>query len=383
MPFTVLNFYLLAGLIFFSLSCATAKTGTDQFTPERAALPATLEMARAIDFSRGGGILKPVTPAGKTFAMSFGPKLVELKGSYVEKHEQATAPSNPLPDGKLRRYLNLLATSSFAGSGFTGEGELSYSPLNSLPGQCTCKDWPRMVRFGLKSHWEGLRYGSDYKSTDRGFVSSTGTTTDQTRDEAQLWGEHSLGPFNIHGSIGESWEKLLDTNGFRVARGATAAFSFNRLQWGAMLASTYEWVEQRAVLNQETTVFTNTLTASYRPFDFLSVNPNFSIKEERNPYTSIRTETPRTELFFAYVPFRDAFKLTGATSFARSFGGDGLNNVRTFATTTALDWKLGNFLGKDDTLSFNFNYNQQQDFMSSGNSHNDLSGMLQLRITGF
>ena len=38
--------------------------------------------------------------------------------------------------------------------------------------------------------------------------------------------------------------------------------------------------------------------------------PNFSIKEERNPYTGIRTETPRTELIFAYTPFRDA-KLTG------------------------------------------------------------------------
>jgi hypothetical protein len=155
------------------------------------------------------------------------------------------------------------------------------------------------------------------------------------------------------------------------------------MQWGAVLASTYEWVEQRAVLNQETTVFTNTLTASYRPFDFLSINPNFSIKEERNPYTRIRTETPRTEFLLVYVPFRDAFKLTGATSFARSFGGDGLNNGSTFATTAALDWKLGNFLGKDDTLSLNFNYNQQQDFMSSGNSLNGRSGMLQLRITGF
>ena len=54
--------------------------------------------------------------------------------------------------------------------------------------------------------------------------------------------------------------------------------------------------------------------------------PNFSIKEERNPYTGIRTETPRTELIFAYTPFRDA-KLTGATSFARSFGAEGLNTA--------------------------------------------------------
>ena len=120
----MLKFYLLAGLIFFSISCATTKTGMDQITPELPASAATLEMARAINVSRDESILKPVSPAGKTFVMSFGPKLVELKGSYIEKLEQATAPSNPLEDGKLRRYLNLLATSSFADSGLTGEGEL-------------------------------------------------------------------------------------------------------------------------------------------------------------------------------------------------------------------------------------------------------------------
>jgi hypothetical protein len=275
-----------------------------------------------------------------------------------------------------------LATSSFAGSGLTGESELLYSPLNSLSGQCACKEWPKMLRLGLKSRWEGLKYGADYKSTDRGFVSINGVATDQTRDEAQLWGEHNLGLFNIRGSIGESWEKPLDSNGLRVTRNATAALKFNRSQWGAQFVSSYEWIEQDAIQNQQTTAFTNTLAGSYRPFDVLSVNPNFSIKEERNPYTGIRTETPRTELIFAYTPFRDA-KLTGKTSFARSFGAEGLNTASGFGTTAAIDWRIGKFLGKDDFLSLNFNYNQQPDFIPSANPQKDLSGTLQLRITGF
>lgn len=314
--------------------------------------------------------------------MSLGSKLVELKGSYVEKHEQATAlRSNPLYDGELRRYLNLLATSSFGG--FTGEAELSYSLLNSLPGQCPCEDWPRMVRVGLKNRWRGLRYGADYKSLDRGFVSIEGATIEQARDEGVLWGEHSLGPFNIRGSIGESWEKLLDGSGLRVTRSVMTSLNFDRSQWGARFLSSYEWVEQGAVLNQETRVLTNMLAGSYRPFNVLWVSPHFSIKEERSPYTGARTETPRTELIFAYVPFRNSFKLTGTTSFARSFGSEGLNNVRTFGTAAAVDWRIGKFLGKDDFLSFNLNYNQQLDFISPANSYSDLSGMLQLRITGF
>ncbi len=377
------KFYLLAAVVLFSLSCSTAKTELPQISPEPVVSPAAPEMFHPTDFSQADGIPKPVTSAGNAVLLSFGPQLLELKASYLERREQTTDLNDVLPDGKLRRYLNLLATSSFGGSGFIGESEISYSPLNSLQGMCACKDWPKMLRLGLKSGWGGLSYGANYKSTDRGFVSITGATTDQTRDEGELWGERTFGPFSIRGSMGESWEKLLDTNVLRVTRSATTSLNFNRPQWGAKLASSYGWVEQGPGSNQETTVFTNALAASYRPLSFLSVNPNFSIKEERNPYTGIRTETPRTELVFAYTPPRDSFRVTGATSFAQTFNGDGLNNTRIFGTRAALDWKIGKFFGKDDTLSFNLNYNQQPDLIPSVNSHTDLSGMLQLKITGF
>ncbi len=375
------KFYFLAALIFLS-SCTTATTELSQIPTEPAASH-TFAMPDPTMFSQTDAAPKPAVPAGKSLFLSFGPKLLELKASYLEKGDAPNEPNSTLQDGNSRRLFNLRATSAFAGSGLTGEGELSLSPLNPVAGQCACKDWPRMLRLGLKNRWEGLSYGADYKSIDRGFVPLAGTAADQTRDEGQFWGEHSLGPFNLRGSIGESWEKLLDVNGLRVTKNATASLNFNRSEWGAKFASSYEWIDAGAALNQEMTALTNALTGSYRPFAFLTVNPNFSIREERNTYTGTRTETPRTELIFAYAPVRDGLRLTGTTSFARSFGADGLNNIKTFVTSAAVDWKLGKFLGKDDSLSFNLNYNQQVDFISSGNSHNDLSGMLQLRITGF
>ena len=187
----------------------------------------------------------------------------------------------------------------------------------------------------------------------------------------------------IRGSVAELWEKLLDTNSYRVTRTATTSFNLNRSQWGGMFASSYGLVDQGAQINQQTMVFTNTVTGSYRPLSFLSLNPNFSLKEEWNQSTGIRTETPRTELMLTDAPYRDSFKLIGGTSFARTFSGDGLNNFRTFGTVAAMDWKLGKFLGTDDILSVNLNYNQQLDFISSGNSHNDLSGMIRIRVIGF
>jgi hypothetical protein len=380
--FAMPKFGFLAALVFFSLSCATARIERAQISPESVTSLGTFEIPR-IYSPNSDSISSPPVLDGKTLVVDFGPKLVNLKASYLEKREPVNALNADPQESESRRHLNLLATSSFGGSGVTGESELAYSPLNSLPGQCTCKDWPKMFRFRLKSRWEGLRYGADYKSIDRGFVSLAGIGTEHTRDESQLWGEHGLGPFNVRGSIGESWEKPLETDGSRVSRGATLAFSLNRPQWGAMLASTYQWVEQRPSPNQDATVLTNTLTGSYRPFSFLTVNPNFSITEERNQYTGIRTGTPRTELTFAYTPPLDSFKLIGGSSFARTVSADGLNNFRTFGTTAALDWKLGRFLGEDDILSLNLNYNQQLDFTSSTNSHNNFSGMLQLKIFGF
>jgi hypothetical protein len=375
---SVLKFYLLAGLIFLSLSCATVRTKLSQPAPELDVAPTT---PHPPGFSQADGTQKLAAPTGKTLVMSFGPKLLELKASYLEKREQAGDLNSTLQDGKLRQYLDLLATSSFGVNGLTGEGDLSYSLLDSLQSQCACKEWPKLLRLGLKNRWGSLSYGADYKSVDRGFVSIAGAATDQPRDEGQLWAEHSFGLFNIRGSIGESWEKLADTNGLRATKRATASLNFNRSQWGANLTSSYEWIEQGTVPNQETTVFTHALAGSYRPLSFLSLSPNFSIREELNQNTGVRTETPRTELIFAYTPFPDALKLTGVTSFAQSFGSDTSNNVRTFGTTAAVDWKIGKFIGQDDILSFNLNYNQQLDSISLSNSH--LFGLLRLRIAGF
>ncbi|HSF59223.1 MAG TPA: hypothetical protein VLD83_14220, partial [Candidatus Binatia bacterium] len=158
--FAMSKLIFFAALIFFSVSCTIATTDKPQFALEPVALPAVPDLPETIHSPYSNDILKPAPLAGKTIVVNLGPKLVELKASYLEKRE----PANPLnvnpQENELRRYLNLLATSSFGVGGLTGESELAYSPLNSLPSQCACKDWPRMFRLGLKNRWAGLRYGA-------------------------------------------------------------------------------------------------------------------------------------------------------------------------------------------------------------------------------
>jgi hypothetical protein len=369
---------LLSAVLLLSVSCATISTEDS----DRAQEPSSFESSFA-SFERLAEIQDRAKPIENSFSLNFGPQLLNVKASYLEKAELAPATIVNSPQPSLRRYLKLLGSSSFGGSNLTGEGELTYGSGNNVPGDCDCLDWPRMMRLGIKTRWQGLRYGADLKSVERGFVTISGIESAEQRDEGQLWGEYNLGPFNLRGSVAESWEELLDANRHRVTRAAATAVQLNRSVWSGTLSSSYGLVEQGADLNQETRVFSNRLAGLYRPFSVLSLGPSIGIKHEWDTATGYRSETPTAEFAIIYTPVRDKFRLTGGTSFTRTLNRYALTDIMTIGTRAIIDWKIGHFLGRDDTLSFNVNYNKQRDVIATGNSSDHLSGILQLKITGF
>lgn len=377
----VAKFFLSAVLLSLSVSCATISTEA----PDRAQEPSRFDSFESsfTSFERLAEIQDRAKPIENSFSLNFGPQLLNVKASYLEKAELVPATTVDSPQPNLRRYLKLLGSTSFGGSNLTGEGELTYGSGNTVPGDCDCLDWPRMMRLGIKSRWQGLRYGVDIKSVERGFVTISGIESAEQRDEGQLWGEYNLGPFNLRGSVVESWEELLDANRHRITRAATTAVQLNRSVWSGTLLSTYGLVEQGPDLNQETTVFSNRLAGLYRPFSVLSLGPSIGIKHEWDTATGYRTESPTTEFAIIYTPVRDKFRLTGGTSLTRTFNRYALTDIMTVGTRAIVDWKIGNFLGRDDTLSFNVNYNRQRDLIATGNSSDHLSGILQLKISGF
>ena len=377
----VAKLLLSAVLLLLSVSCATISTEA----PDRAQEPSRFDSFESsfTSFERLAEIQDRAKPIENSFSLNFGPQLLNVKASYLEKAELAPATIVNSPQPSLRRYLKLLGSSSFGGSNLTGEGELTYGSGNNVPGDCDCLDWPRMMRLGIKTRWQGLRYGADFKSVERGFVTISGNESAEQRDEGQLWGEYNVGPFNLRGSVAESWEELLDANRHRVTRAAATAVQLNRSVWSGTLSSSYGLVEQGPDLNQETTVFSNRLAGLYRPFSVLSLGPSIGIKHEWDTATGYRSESPTTEFAIIYTPVRDKFRLTGGTSFTRTLNRYALTDIMTIGTRAIIDWKIGNFLGRDDTLSFNVNYNRQRDLIATGNSSDHLSGILQLKITGF
>ena len=315
--------------------------------------------------------------------MSLGPELLELKASYLEKRDQAAAVNGLWREEKVQRYLNVLGTSLLGGSGFVGEAELTYTPVDAFPGQTLGSEWPKTLRVGVKNRWQDISFGADYRSIDRGFLSITGARTEQARDEGQVWAERFFGPIKLRGTVGQSWEQLPDSREMRVTRSATASFNLTRSQWGGTFTSSYALMEPATALDPPLGVITNSFTGSYRPLGSFSLGPNFSLRHEWNRNTGALTESPSTGFSFAYTPSREPYKLSGGTSFSRSLSAEGSKDLTSVNTAAIFDWRLGAFLGKEDLLSFNLNYNHQLDEMASPRYRANFLGMLQFKVTGF
>lgn len=381
--FIVLKFVFLPALLFLCLSCSTQATQSQQLSSPIAPSPSSFEAAALTDSFETNSVVKGVKSAPSTVSMSLGPQLLELKASYLEKRDQPAAVNGLLHEEKVQRYFNVLGTSLLGGSGFTGEAELTYSPLDVFPGQNFASEWPKTLRVGVKNHWEAINFGADYRSIERGFVSITGARTEQTRDEGQFWAERIFGPIKLRGSVGQSWEQLPDSRDMRITRSAATSFNLTRPQWVGTLTSSYALMEPATAFDSPLGVITNSLTGSYRPFSSLSLGPSFTLRQEWNRNTGARTESPETGFSFAYTPVREAYKLSGGSSFTRSLSADGSKDLTTVNTGAMFDWKLGAFLGKEDLLSFNLNYHHQLDEISSPRSRTHFLGMLQLKVTGF
>jgi hypothetical protein len=319
----------------------------------------------------------------KSFSLNLGPQVVKLKTSFVEKKEPQEDLNGITENGLSRRYLNFHAMSSSPAGGLITEGEFSYSLLDSLEPQCDCGEEPRMLRLSLKDRWAGFSFGADYKSLGKGFTALTGEKMDQSRDEGWVWGERSLGPLNLRGTVGESWERLTEVNEFRLTKTATTGINFNRARWGGGWVSTFSLVGEGEDGSDDRTVFTQTLTGAYRPVSGLTLGSSLSIKQERNTNTGIKIDTPGAGLTVLYTPFREGFSLNGSTAYTRTFNAGGSSNGGTVDLIAGMNWKLGKFWAKDDVLSFNLKYNRQLDFASPGASQEDFAGMLQLKIFGF
>jgi hypothetical protein len=303
--------------------------------------------------------------------------MVELKTLYLEKsekHESGAAPAS----APRQRYVDVLATTSQFEGGLIGEGELAYSTLGLLTAG---PEPPTMLRLGLKARWRNLSYGADYRSIGRGFISINGVRFDNARDESQFWGEYTFGWIRVRGLLGELWEKTANDQ-LILTKTVATSLNFNKAAWSGTWMSSYALVGQGTGDRPDTVVFTNAFTASYRPMNVLSIEPNLSFKEELDQRTGARTETPAASLAVLCTPLKD-LQLAGRASYARSLTRYGLNDSSALDSAAALNWRIGKSAASEQFLSFQIDYQNQFYFNSPGTSYENLAAMVQFKIAGF
>ena len=208
-------------------------------------------------------IARPVT---SSFALEVGPKLVEVKATYTEQRGSDSvnsAGTNTTSATQSGRYLDLFAPLvSRLTASLSVRAELAYS---GVPGAGVGNELPAMSRLTLRGNWGLANYGANYRTFGSGFVSTAGLKFDNPRDEREAWGEYDFKLFRLKGSLGESWERRLDTGELTLAKTAATSFNWKRGDWSAL--SFNELFDHRSRRNgdRQTTAFSNGVSLTGRP----------------------------------------------------------------------------------------------------------------------
>jgi hypothetical protein len=300
----------------------------------------------------------------------------------LEKRREDSAPAaflNPPRATQWGKYFDLFAVSSQFSGKLVGESELAYSTLglSTLPEQ-----QPIMTRLGLKGSWGKVGYGISYRAFGSGFVSMSGANVEHPRDEKQLWAEYDFGLFRFRGAGGETWEKHSATHHLTLTRTAGGSLNLAKPDWNASLSSSYSEIGQEESLSRKTLAFTNGVALAYRPVGYLTLEPNLGFKQEWDPITGLKTDTPSAAFALACTPSQN-FQLTARTSYAKGVSDDPLKDASTVNTAASLNWKIGkSFLG-EQSLSFHLDYRNELRPNLPANSQENLTGMIQFKIGGF
>lgn len=357
-----------------------AQTHDSEFVPTDT--PGAIDLFPS-SFARIDGTLRDFNrPSKTTFAVELGPKLVELKATYWEKRQEEGLPVGSLSDPRttnLGRYFDLFATSSRFDGRLVGESEFAYSALgfSSLTEQ-----QPIMSRLGVSGRWDKAGYGVSYRSFGRGFVSLTGAKVEHDRDESQIWSEYDFGLFRFRGAAGETRETNSATNDLMLTRTAATSFHLAKPNWSALYSSTYSWIGHGEESSHQTFAFANGFALVYRPATMFTIEPNVNFRQEWDPATRFKTNTPSAGLALAYAPFRD-LQVIGRASYARDLSEDPLKNASIVNTTAALNWKLGKSFFGEQSVSVQLEYKNECRPTLADNQQANLAGTVQFKIAGF
>ncbi len=326
-----------------------------------------------------------------------------------------------VPDSERPQTKGIGANSSWLKGQLTAEGEVANNATNDA-GMSSRIDRredgaTRMVRMALTGNNGPMRYGVAYRSAGKAFFNSP----DQTVRE--MWAEWGLGIAKLRSSSGQSWNNVdLDPSRPRIeqhvnrigialvkpawpelsltyARSAMAssftpagmerqrsrsnsmeaALAYAGLTWNARLSSSYILTSDDVRGGAGSTTFAQTLVATYRPINTLTLAPTFSYRMETQSWSGAKIQTPTASVSLLYKQSQRLL-VSAAGGYTSTKSTDGLIGTESIVGRGMCAFNLNPIYGHPTTLSLEASYSNTTNRTVVGVDTEDLSGLVRILV---
>ncbi len=325
------------------------------------------------------------------------------------------------PETDRARTEGFLASTKWLKGNLVTETEVSTSMggtawLQSKPAGDTRNDSSsRMVRLGLTGTKGTMRYGMTYRTAGEAFLNGP----DQSLRE--LWGEWKQGFTTLRTTIGQAWNNVAgDTTRARLEQTygrvgmawakpswpelsltyaksslsstldplgimpqqtqshvVEAAIAYSRPQWNARLASSYLLTNDLLRNGVQTDTRIQILTASFRPSNALTIQPMLVYREDVQPWSGVRTETPSGSLALQYKQSRQLL-VSAVGNYASTRSSDRLIDMESVSGKGTLAWNLQSSRTWATLVAIEAGYSRSSNRIMPAADTEDISGILRL-----
>ena len=275
----------------------------------------------------------------------------------------------------------------------------------------------RMMRLGLTGSSGSVRYGMRLREAGQAFHHGP----DQAQRE--VWGEWKQGLTTVRSAVGHQWDNVggdptrsrvkqqygkvglswnkpawpnLDVTYSRNAASSTvapigsaplqknnhtveAALGYGADKWSARLASSFS-LETDLVRQGDSRVKTQTLTASFRPLDILTIAPTLGYRAERQDWSGASIDSPSVSLAMKYKQSQRLL-ISALGNYSETRSSDRLIELENVGGRGVVAWDLQQSRQWSTQLSVEGGYNRQLNLTTPSAQLEDLSGLLRLVLS--
>ena len=313
---------------------------------------------------------------------------------------------NLAPETDRPRTQGILATTTWLKGAFATETEVAVN--QGGPG--VEDPSARMMRLGLIGSTGLVRYGMTYRTADQAFYQGSG------HERREAWGEWQSGAMAVRSTVGQrtdftaeaagneqrysrtevSWNKAAwphvalsyaqnaesqtmealslspqKANSHRLE----AALGYRGAVWDAKVASGYGLETDQLQHGIESQV--NTVMASFRPVDSLSITPTLGYRAEQQEWSGAKTNSPSASLTMKYQQSQ-RLALTAMGNYFGTRSSDKLVDLDMIGGKGVLTWELEPVRDWKPQVSLEGGYNLQVNRLIPSAQTENLSGLLRL-----